>query len=220
MIRTANLAKCIKSTEFQFKKERILIVHHLLTSIDGLDGDQIRTLADAVLNRRDMQTTMQLLKAAAKGNKSGASGSFFGFLTPAKDLMPSVTWGKQSSRGTKEEGLWRAANNFASLVSDSDFLGRLKTATLNECLRDAAVEAEEAAYACLSTVVDSLVAGFGQQILSMQKGDCDRQIQREVNSGADSELGALRTHFVSQIEDLSRQRSRSYVTYDLEESIA
>jgi hypothetical protein len=125
--------------------------------------------------------------------------------------------GRQSSKISKEEALWREAHNFVSLLSDYDFLQQLKTATLDECLRDPAMEAEGTAYACLTAQVNSLVAGFGQQILSMQKGECDKQIQREISSGEDRELGSLRADFVSQIEDLTRQRSRSYVLYSLEE---
>jgi hypothetical protein len=210
VICAANLENGIKASEFQFKKERILILHHLLTNINGLDRDQIRTLADTVLIRRDKQTIMQQLKVAAKGDKSGASS------VPAKELSMS-SFGRQSSKISKEEALWREAHNFVSLVSDYNFLQQLKTATLDECLRDPAIDAEETAYACLTAQVDSVVAGFGQQILSMQKGECDRQIQREISSGEDRELGALRADFVRQIEDLTRQRSRSYVLYSLEE---
>ena len=214
IIRAGNLENGIKASDFQFKKERILILHHLLTSVNGLDRDQIQTLADAVLIRRNKQTIMQVLKVVAKGDKSGASG-LFGLATAAKEHLMSI--GRQSSKISKEEALWREAHNLVSVVSDYDFLQQLKTATLDECLRDPAIEAEEAAYACLTTQVDSLVAGFGQQILSMQKGECDRQIQREISSEEERELGSLRARFVSQIEDVIRQRSRSYVLYILEE---
>jgi hypothetical protein len=205
IIRAANLEKGIKSSEFQFKKERILILHHLLTNINGLDRDQIQTLAEAVLIRRDMQTTMELLRVAAKGDKNDTSGGLF---NAAKERFMS-SLGMQSSKLSKEDLLWRGANNSASLVSDFDVLAQLRTATLDECLRDAAIEAEETAYACLTTLVESLVSGFGQQILSMQKAECDKQIQREISSLEDRELGSLRAEFVAQIEDLSRQHSRS-----------
>jgi hypothetical protein len=209
IIRAANLEKGITAPVFQFKKERILILHHLLTSTNGLDRRQIRTLADAVLIRGDMPTIMRLLKVVAKGDKNGASGIFVLASAAKERFMTSI--GRQSPKISKEEALWREAYNFASLVSDYDFLKQLKTATLDECLRDPAVQAEEAAYACLRTQVDSLVDGFGQQILSMQKGECDRQIQREINSEEERELRSLHAGFVSQIEDLTRQRSRSYV---------
>jgi hypothetical protein len=214
VIRATNLGKGIKAQEFRFKKERLLILYHLLTNINDLDKDQIQKLADAVLIHRDMRTTMELLKVAVKGDKSGASG---GLLTAAKGFVSSF---RQSPKVSKEEELWKGANNFASLVSDNDFLGRLKTDTLDECLRDAAVEAEETAYVCLTTLVESLVAGYGQQILSMQKAECNKHIQREISSGEDRELGSLRAQFVGQIEDVSRQHSRSYVLYSLEGTIA
>jgi len=224
----AALEKGIRAPEFQFKKGRILILHYLLMNINGLDGDQIKSLADAVLIRRDMRATLDLLKSFVKGEKSGASG---GLLSSAKERVKNslgmgdegssgawriVSWGgSKSTKLSKEETLWRGANNFASSVSDSDFLTRLKTAVLDECLRDATAEAEEAAYVCLTTVVESLVSGIGQQILSMQRGECDKQIQREVGSAEERELGILRSDFVRQIEDLTGQRSRSYVHHIL-----
>ena len=211
IIRAANLENGIKGTEFQFKKERILILDHLLTNVNGLDRDQTQTLADAVLIRPDKHTVIRLLKGAAKGDKSGAGG-LFGLATAATKYVTSIGRHKIS----KEEALWRDAHNPVS-ISDNDFLQRLKTASLDECLRDPAVKTEEAAYSCLRTQVDSLVAGFGQQILSMQKGECDRQIQREITSEEERELGSLRAEFVSQIESLTRQRSKSYVLYTLEE---
>ena len=219
----AALEKGIRASEFQFKKERILILHYLLTNISTLDSDQIKSLADAVLIRRDRRAILDLLKSSVKGDRSGTSGSL---LNSAKERLKNsfgmgdegsssswriVSWSSKSTKLTKEDTLWRGANNFASSVSDSDFLTRLKTAVLDECLRDATTEAEETAHACLTTMVESLVSGIGQQILSMQKGECDKQIQREVGSAEERGLGILRSDFVRQIEDLTRQRSRSYV---------
>jgi len=77
-------------------------------------------------------------------------------------------------------------------------------------------EVAETAYACLTTAVESLVSSTGQQILSTQKEECDKQIQREVGHAEVKELGILRSDFVRQIEDLTRQRSRSYVHHILE----
>ena len=76
-------------------------------------------------------------------------------------------------------------------------------------------EVAETAYACLTTAVESLVSSTGQQILSAQKAEFDKQIQREVGSAEVRELGILRSDFVRQIEDSTR-RSRSYVHHILE----
>ena len=225
-VRAANLGKGIRAPEFQSKKERILILHYLLININGMDRDQIKSLADAVLIGRDARAILDLLKSFVTGDTSGAGS---GLLNSANENLKNpfgmsddgssdsrriVSWGSKFPKLTKET-LWRGANNFASSISDSDFLTRLKTAVLDECLRDATAETEEAAYGCLTTVVERLVSGIGQQILSMQKGECDKQIQREVGSAEERELGTLRSDFVGQIEDLTRQRSRSYVHHIL-----
>jgi len=103
----------------------------------------------------------------------------------------------------------REANNFATSVSDTRFLSLLNAARVHECLRDAVADAEETACACLRNQVESLVDGIGQQIFTIQKAECEKQIQREVTSGGEKELGVLRSEFVHQIEDLTRDRSRS-----------
>ena len=84
-------------------------------------------------------------------------------------------------------------------------------------LQEAVVaEVKGTAYACLTTAVESVVSSMGQQILSTQKKESDKQIQREVDSAEEKELGILRSDFVRQIEDLTRQRSGSYVHRILE----
>ena len=232
-VRAANLGKGIRASEFQSKKERILILHYLLMKISGLERDQIESLADAVLNRWDKRVILDLLKTSVKGDKSGASG---GFLNSAKEILKisfgmgdegssgsrlTVPWGgNKSTKLTKEDTLWNEAKNFSLSISDSDFLTQLKTADLDECLRDATAEAEETAYACLATGVESLVSGIGHQILSTQKGEFDKQIQREVGSVEERELGILRSDFVHQIEDSTRQRSQSYVHHILEREVS
>ena len=213
-IRAANLGKGIKGTEFQFKKERILILCHLLENISGLDRGQIRTLADAVLIRRDTQTVLGLLKASKKEDKGSTSGGYLNLnLSAAKERVKSTFGISKVSKPTREEAMWRDATNFASSVSDSDFLSQLNTTPIDECLHVATVEAEEAAYVYLEKLIKSLVDGIGQQIFGIQKAECDKQIKREITSGEDKELGIVRSDFVHQVEDLTRERSRSYVHY-------
>ena len=210
IIRAANLEKGIKATEFQVKKERILILYHLLENVKGLTRSQIRTLADAVLLRRDKQVALGILKDGKKEEKGG-TGSY---LNVVKGLYKStISMGTRSSL-TREEALWREANNFATSMSDSRFLSH-NTSPVDECLRDATVEAEETAYTHLRKQIESLVDGIGQQFFTIQEAECDRQILREITSAEDKELGSLRSEFVRQIEDISRERSRSYVHHSL-----
>ena len=85
-------------------------------------------------------------------------------------------------------------------------------------LQEAVVaEVKETAYACLTTVtaVESVVSSMGRQILLTQKEETDKQIQREIDGAEEKELGILWSDFVRQIEDLTRQRSRSYVNHIL-----
>ena len=213
IMRTANLDKGIKGTDFQVKKERILVLYRLLENTKGLNRSQIRTLADAVLIRRDKQVVLGILKNGKKEDKSSSGSSY---LNAAKGLVKSTAnslgIGKSSSL-TMEETLWREANTFASSVSDSRFLSNrnLGTTAVDECLRDAIAEAEETAHNYFRKLIESLVDGISQQFFTIQKAECDRQIIREITSEEDKELGILRSEFVHRVEDLSRERSQSYV---------
>ena len=207
IIRTANLEKGIKGTEFQVKKERILILYRLLGSVSGLDKGQIRTLADAVLIRQDRRAALELLKVSRKADEGIVSGIDFDAIGSAK------TYNRTNNVlfPTREERLWRDANNFASTISDSRFLSHrdLDNTPFEEYLRDAMVEAEETAHSYLRKLLKDLVDGIGQQIFSIQKAECDKQIQREITAEEDKKLGILRSKFVHQVQDLSRERSRS-----------
>jgi hypothetical protein len=214
IIRAANLEKGIKAPEFQFKKERILILNYLLENTNGLDRGQIRNLADAVLIRRDLQSVLGLLKIAGKEDKGSTSGGFF---NATKERLTISYWTDKRSKQTMEEAMWREANNFAASVPDSRFLLQLHSTPVNECLHDATVEAEETAYAYLRNLIESLVDGIGKQIFSIQKEECDKQILRDVTSGEDKELGIVRSEFVHHIEDSTRERCRSYVHNSLEQ---
>ena len=208
-IRAANLEKGIKDTDFQFKKERILVMFYLLEKIRGLDTGQIRSLADAVLIHRDKQRVLELLKVAEKDNGSTSSGPFPFAEGYFKRTPPT-------SKLTKEEALWRDANNYASSVPDLRFLSGLKATQPDESLRDAVVEVEEIAHTYLRKLIESLVDEICPQIFSSQVAEGDKQIQREITSDGDKELGIIRSEFVHQVEDSSRERSRSYVCHSLE----
>ncbi len=200
-IRAATLDKGIKTTDFQLKKERMLILRYLLKNYPNLTANQTRSLGDAVLFGKDKQKTLDLLKDFSKGEKSGW------FSVPSV----SVPWGNRKPVLPKEEAMWRAAYNSATTISDPRFLSYIKSIPVGQFLHDAAVKSkcEETAYDALTTQLDSMVSGISQQILSTQKEQCDRQVQREVKSEEEKELKASRAEFVQQIEELCRERSRS-----------
>ena len=210
-IRTANLERGIKDADFRFKKRRILIVHYLLKNNKGLNRGQIQTVADTVLNCQDMHSiqvgVLRLLKVAEK-DKGSTRGRFIASADGHITGKPPIS---SISKLTTEEALcqWRDANNFSLLVPDSRFLSSFKkTEPIDECLRDAINAAEEIAYAYLRKLIEPLVDELGKQISTIQKGEWDKQLQREITS-EEKELGILRFEFVQQVEVLSRERSRS-----------
>jgi hypothetical protein len=193
----ASLEKGIQYPEFQFKKELILILYYLLENINDLDRGQIRNLANAVLYR-GKSAALKLLKVAEIKDNGRTSGLFKSSIGISNGIEP-----------TREEALWRDANNFASSISDSRFFSQLNTTLVDECFHDAIVDAEETAHGYLRRLVESLVRGIGQRMFPIRQGDCEKEVEREITSGQDKELGILRSDFVQQVEDLSRERSRS-----------
>jgi len=164
-------------------------------------------LADAVLVQGDKRTVLELLRDFGKGaDKGGNSGSYW---KAAKKRVRNVVGFGDSSELSKEEAMLHDAHKSVSAVSDSRFLEELTVVTVDECLRDFIVEVKESACACLTTLIESLVTAIGSQIFSSQQAECERQVQREINSVGDRELRALRSDFVRRIEDLSREHSRS-----------
>ena len=196
-MRAANLDKGIKGPDFLSKKERTLILYNLLDNLKGLKEEQIRSLADAILAKRDKQKALSLLKSFTKEDKR----------------WYSVSWGASRAQLSKEEAMWRNALYYASTVTDSVFLSHLKSKRqsipVGDLAHDIAADCEKTAYECLTTQLDSLASGTSQQILSTQREELDRQVERELKSEADKELKASRAEFVRRIEDLCRERSRS-----------
>jgi hypothetical protein len=195
-IHAAKLDKGIsgKGTDFHFRKERLLILLHLLMTYKDLNMKQTISLRDAVLDNKDNMKALKLLKTFAPGEKTGWS---------------LVFWRGREVVLTKEESRWRDANDYASSVSDSGFLSYLKTIPDANYLHDAAVKCEEAAYTGLKTQLDSLVLGISQKIFSIQEEQCNCQLKDEVMKEEEKELKVSRVEFSRKIEDLSRGRSKS-----------
>ena len=196
-MRAANLDKGIKGPHFLPKKERTLILYNLLDNLKGLKEEQIRSLANAILVKRDKQKTLSLLKSFTKEDKR----------------WYAVPRGGSRSQFSKEEAMWRNALNYASTVTDSVFLSLLKTKRQSIPVGDFGYEiaagCEKTAYECLTTQLDFIASDISQRILSEQKEESDRQLQRELKSEEDKELKDLRAEFVRKIEDQCRERSGS-----------
>ena len=186
-IRAAKLDEGINGIDFQSKKERMLKLLYLLASYKDLTMHQTRSLCNAVFIVCDEQRTLDLLRSfAMEGNK--------------KVVL-------------SDKAMWEEAQSYAASISDLRFLSFVKTIPAIDCLHDAAVKCKETAYDCLTTQLDSLVHETSAQIVLIQKEECEKQAQREIEIEEEKELTICRAKLVRQIEDLSGERSRSYVTY-------
>jgi hypothetical protein len=197
--RGADLGKCLAASEFQFKKKRIIFLQLLDKgphAAKGLTADLSRSVRDAVLNQPDEKGVLATLEKFRKGDKG------------VRIRIPSFL---NSSSG--EEGLWENAKNRASSISDSQFLLELKTIPDDHYLHDVAIDVERTAYDILIKHVDSSVSAIARQILSMQKQESDKQVQREAESKEAQQVQILWSKFVRQVKGVSTQRFKSYVPY-------
>jgi hypothetical protein len=203
-IQNADIDGCLTVPEFQFKKKRVQLLRLLHSGsrhTAGLSADQIWHVADAVLRQQDERGILAVLEVYSRDER--------GILSQMKDFLRS---------STGEEELWLGASKSASLFSESGFLSDLRTIPVDDFLHEAAIDAEEAAYAILTRQVDALVAGIASEtILSTQKRQCNKQIQRENEIKEDGELKILWSNFVRQVKVVSAQRSTSYVACDAPE---
>ena len=184
----------IKGTDFYFKKERLLILLYLLKNYPNLSTRQTGSLRDAVLDSKDNQNALKLLKSFSKGEKT----KWYKVLWRGRDVVLS-----------KEEAMWKNANDYASSLSYSSFLSYVMTFPAANHLHNAAVKSEEAAYTCLKAHLESQVTAISQKILSIQKEESNKQVRVEVENEEQEELKASRIEFVRKVEDLCRERSRS-----------
>ena len=195
----ADLGGCLKASEFQFKKKR-MIFFRLLNS-DSQDANSLiveltRSVADAVLSQHDEKSTSAILETFGKGDK--------GNLSRLRRLFRF---------SGDEEGLWESAGRHALSVSDSRFLSELKTIPADDYLQETAIDVEDTAYTFLTEQVDTLVPRISMQILLIQKSECDKQVQREVDAEKARAAQVLWSDFVHSIKDVSSQRSTAYVPY-------
>jgi hypothetical protein len=188
-----NLDDGIKGPEFRSKKERLLILLHLLGNHrPELNQRQAVSLRDAVLANRDNQKALKLLKGFARG----------------RNISHSALWRGRNIVLTSEEAMWRDANDYARSLSDSSFLAYVKKIPAANFLHDAAADCEKAAYTCLRTQLDSLISRISQKISSIQEEERNKQVTCEVKIEEEKELKASRVEFVRKIEELCRERSK------------
>ena len=183
----------IKGPEFHSRKERLLILLHLLEKHPKLNRQQNKELRDAILNNKDNQKALKVLKSFAKGKISWRSMFWKG----EKVVLPN------------EDAMWRDAYEYATSITDSDFLEYVQGFPAANALHDVAVDCEKAAYTCLRAQLDSLVSGISQKIFSIQQEERNEKVIREVKDDEEKELKVSRIEFVSKIEELSRERSKS-----------
>ena len=198
-ISEADLGGCLKASEFQFKKKRMMFFRLLNSNSQdakSLIVELTRSVADAVLSQQDEKSTSTIIETFGKGDKGNLS------------LLQNLF---RFSGG--EEGLWECASRDALSVSDSRFLSEIKTIPAEDYLQEAAIDVEDTAYTFLTKQVDTLVAGISKQILLTQKRECDKQVQREVDAEEARAVQILWSEFIHQIKDATTQHSTLYVHY-------
>ncbi|KAH9029436.1 hypothetical protein EDB85DRAFT_2251894, partial [Lactarius pseudohatsudake] len=202
--RGADLEKCLKASEFQFKKKRMTFLQLLNSASQDAKGpspDPIcRSVADAVLSQQDEKSISEILENFRKDDKGIVS------------RIPGLF------RSSREEGLWESAKKRAKSIPDSQFVLELNTIPFDHYLHDAAIDVVETAYDFLKKQVDTTVPVISREVLSTQKQELEKQIERKVKIEEAGEVQILWSNFVRQscvgtqlfISTISKSRNHPY----------
>ncbi|KAH9171589.1 hypothetical protein EDB89DRAFT_1906868 [Lactarius sanguifluus] len=214
----ADLGKCLKASEFQFKKRRMMFLR-LLTLGPGPQNAKDSQSAKGSQDTEDSQNVKdaQDVKASEGAADSENAKSRSADLAQKdkgldKGLVSRILGFFRSS----EEELWQRARKRARLIPDSQFLSDIKAIPVGHYLHGALVDIEETAYDLLTKQVETSASAISRQFLSIQKKERETQVQLEVNIEEAAQAEIVWSKFVRQVEDISTQRSTSRTTVHID----
>ncbi|KAI9450271.1 hypothetical protein BJY52DRAFT_1227294 [Lactarius psammicola] len=226
-IHGADLGKCLKAPEFQFKKKRILFLQLLNSSSRSSKGSQDAKDSQGAKGSQDAKDSQNTKDSEdAKSQSADLTRSMADTVLSHQDEKSTLAYlekFKKSDKGgvisrllgffrSSEEELWQSARKSARSISDSQFLLDLKDIPVDHYLHGATIDVEEAAYDLLIKQVDTSVTAISQQINSTHTKERDKQVQLEVDIEEAGEVQVLWSNFVRQIKEVSALRSTSLIT--------
>lgn len=184
----------VKSGEFRSLKKRLITVRHLLEKCPELAPGKRTELIQAVLSEDNLQRAQQIFPKPDKNNHPSLWSKVTGFFSGSKD--------------TDEKSLRMDVKKITSSVSDSQFLLQLK-GVHDKDLETAIQVAVDLACSQLSHAIDAAVRKMTHVVLRMQKYECKRSMQREVEPEERKELGCELADFIHAINEVSARRRTS-----------
>jgi len=180
----------VKGENFRSLKERLAFVCHLLNEHRDMGPVKRTELAQALLSEGGFHYG----HPKSDENRQHGHGKTAMF-TKIKGILPH-------SGATNEESLRSEMKKIADSISDADFLLELKGIE-NEDLVAQAQEAVVIAYIQLSSSIDATVNQMTRDVLQMQKEECKRKIQFEIETKQRKELDDARTNFIRDVNKKS-----------------
>ena len=177
----------VKGHGFKFLKRRLAFICHLLKEDRDILPKKRTELIDTFLSEDDLRHAQRVLNKSEKG------------IEPVKPSWPSLLG------ATAKESLRKEMNRVANDVSDSKFLLELRGIE-DEDLKNPIQEVVALAKMQLSLSVDATVYKLTRAVLRMQQDECNRTIQREIETEQRKVLGGMLVNFVRDINENSAGR--------------
>lgn len=187
----------VKGSEFTTSKKRLIAVCHLLEKYPELTPGKRTELIQAVLSEDNLQHAQQVFPKSDRDNQSGKATLF-------SKLVGLFSVPKE----TDEDSLRKELKKKTSGVSDSNFLLQLKGID-NEDLEAPIRTAVDLACGQLSYSIDSAVKKMTHAVLRMQQEECQRSIQREIETEERKVLSSILADFIQVINKVSAGRRPS-----------
>lgn len=154
-----------RDTRFESRKLRLVSILHLLGKHQHLLPEMRADLIRSIIFEGNFRRAQQMLPKVEDKKKSNTSARGIGALFTG----PS----------DPEDTLKRDMKNLAASVSDSQFLLNMK-AVRHEEMRTVIEQVDGLAYIQLGSSINRTVMAMTHAVLEMQKQDCERSIQHEI----------------------------------------
>lgn len=180
----------VKGEKFTSLKERLAFVRHILNERRDMGPEERREFVQPLLSEGGSHHANH--KSDDYRQQGHGKTSLF---TKLKGILPR-------SGATNEESLSSEMKKIADGISDTDFLLWLKGIE-DKDLEALAQETVHIAHTQLSSSIDATVNRMTRDVLQMQKEECKRKIQLELETKQRKVLGDARMNFIRDVNNKS-----------------
>ena len=198
----ANLQK-ISNRDFRKLKTRVATAIFFLYSADDPSPAKRHEVIKAILTEEDLQAALKHLSDTKESIEDRGTGWMDTVTTSVKASVKTITgvlMPTMSTQSNHMQGLLMRAHEEALDISDPDFLRRCRTASKDEEVHKACEQLRQLAHAHFTSFLSKKLQVLKNVVLSIQEGECQRQLHLEVEATRSDALAKARHEFLSQIQ--------------------